>query len=272
MKLSAYVPCFNNEATVLQAVQSIQRQSLPVDDLYVVDDGSSDRSVAVVESAGIRVIRMGSNLGRGAVRARAMEEARHDLVLCCDATNELPSFFLETALRWFDEPAVGAVFGRISQSPGGNAVRRWRGRHLYRVTAPQEGVNFTAAFATYGALLRKSASVQAGGFDCKLRHTEDADLGMRLRAIGWRVVFDPKLVAHSLSTNTMAQVLERYWRWNAGAAEQISLLNYARHVWFSLRVMVPADCREGDIAASFISFLAPHYQFWKSLIRRGRKG
>jgi glycosyltransferase involved in cell wall biosynthesis len=59
--ISAYVPCFNNEATVGQALASLQRQTYPVDELFLVDDGSTDGSRAVAEQMGVRVVAMGCN-------------------------------------------------------------------------------------------------------------------------------------------------------------------------------------------------------------------
>jgi glycosyltransferase involved in cell wall biosynthesis len=96
--VSAYIPCYNNIDTIAEAVNSIRRQKVAVGELFVIDDGSTNGSAEVVESMGVRVIRNERNLGRGAVRNRAMTEAKNELVLCCDATNILTPDFLEKAL------------------------------------------------------------------------------------------------------------------------------------------------------------------------------
>lgn len=275
MKISAYIPCFNNRATLPEVIASMRRQSLPVDDLTVIDDGSTDGSPELAESLGVAVIRQPSNLGRGPARARGMEVARHELVLCCDATNILPDQFAEDAARWFSEPKVAAAFGRIGQRPGGNAVERWRGRHLFRIPAhgtPPGPINRRGCLATYGAMVRRSAALAVGNYDVRLRHTEDADLGQRLLAAGWDVVQDSSLEAISIAQNSLAQVLERYWRWNAGKDETVSLPAYARAAWFSLRVMARSDLREGDVPSAFISAYAPHFQFWRSVLRKKPRG
>jgi glycosyltransferase involved in cell wall biosynthesis len=64
--ITAYVPCFNNAASVGRALTSIQRQSIPIDQLFLVDDGSTDGSRAVAEQLGVRVIAMERNAGRDA--------------------------------------------------------------------------------------------------------------------------------------------------------------------------------------------------------------
>lgn len=192
-----------------------------------------------------------------------MEEAANELVLCCDATNSLAADFVEKAVAWFDDPRVAGVFGRITQPAAGNAVHRWRGRHLFRMNASST-VSQTGSLATYGAIVRKSGVIEVGSYDKRLRHTEDADLGRRLLDGGYKVVFDPSLEAVSVTQNSLWQVMERYSRWYGRTGRRVTWDIYLKQVWFSLKVMAWADLRDGDLAAVPISLLSPHFQFWIS--------
>jgi len=263
---SAFVPCFNNELTVAAALLSLQRQSLGPSELFVVDDGSVDGSCAVAVGSGVSVIAMGRNTGRGAVRAEAIFAAHHDYLLCCDATNQLPVDFAARAISWFEDPNVAAVFGRIWQSKARSVADRWRGRHLFKVHHFLP-VQHRALLSTYGCVLRRESVIKVGNFDRSLRHSEDADLGRRLLDAGFDVVFDPELLVISNVTNTVRQVLERYWRWHAGSEENFSFYGYVRQVWYSLKVMVPSDIRDGDLLCLPLSLICPHYQFCRSLWR-----
>jgi len=82
------------------------------------------------------------------------------------------------------------------------------------------------------------------------------------------VVFDPHLAVISGVSNSAIRALDRYWRWYAGEREVVSLNDYARLVWYSLKVLVPRDLAEGDLQSVTISLLCPHYQFWKSWWRQ----
>ncbi len=276
MPVSAYIPCYNNRGTLAEVIASVRQQTVPVDDILVVDDASTDGSPEVAQAEGARVVIQSSNLGRGPARRRGMDETSAPFVVCCDATNVLPPDFVARGLKWMERPEVAAAYGRISQRPGGNAVIRWRGRHLFKTGAPRnpaaESPTF-ATFATYGAMVRRSAVEAVGNYDVSLRHTEDAELGTRLLRGGWKIICDPDLVVYSIAINTLGQTLERYWRWYAGVDERISIKDYAKAVWFSFRCMAPQDLHEGDPASSVISLMVPHYQFWKSAVRRlsGRK-
>ena len=265
LKVSAYIPCFNNGGTLAEVVASVRRQTVPVGEIVVVDDGSTDGSPAVARAAGARVAQQPSNLGRGPARRRGMDETSAPFVACCDATNVLPPDFVARALVWLERPDVGAVYGRISQRPGGNAVTRWRGRHLFKTGAPALPAAEVSTFATYGAVVRRDAVEAVGNYDTALRHTEDAELATRLRQGGWKIVCDPDLVVYSVAHNSLGQVLERYWRWHAGVDERLSFGGYLRKTWFSIRCMALHDLREGDPASALISLLLPHAQLWRTL-------
>jgi len=269
MTLSAYVPCLNNAATLRAAVQSVAQQLIPVHEVLVVDDGSSDGSAERLTSEDVQVLRQPSNLGRGAARHRAMQEANGELVVCCDAKNVLPPDFVSRLLPWFEDPKVAAVYGRIQDPSPRGAVGRWRARHLFKANHPMT-VRHQAPLITYGTIVRRSAVLAVGNYNPALRHSEDAELGDRLLAAGYDVVFDPAVPVFCNRPNTLSQVLERYWRWYAGPAEEVSWRGYGRNLVFSVKAMVWQDLKAGDPLAAIISLLCPHYQFWKS--RRKRTG
>jgi GT2 family glycosyltransferase len=260
MKISAYIPCYNGAATLAQAIKGLQSQSRPADELFVVDNGSTDASARIAGEAGVRVVRM-EHMGRGGCRARAMQEARYPLVACCDVSIMLPADFLVVAERWFRDEQVGAVCGPITQKIARGAADRWRARHLFRI-GKQTTVREDAPLATGGAMVRAAAAREAGGYDGARHHGEDADLGRRLRDRGTKVIFDPALTYWQTGSNTVAQILERYWRWNR-AQGRMSPADYLRQIKYSVKVMAREDMETTDIGAALISLISPHYQFWR---------
>jgi glycosyltransferase involved in cell wall biosynthesis len=269
VKVSAYIPCYNNSATLEQAISSIRKQSIAVAELFILDDASTDPSREIAAKLGVRVVRNSRNLGRGAVRARAILIAHNDFVLSCDATNVLTPDFLECAISRMDSSKVAAVFGVIMQEPGGSVLARWRARHLFRSNA-HNSMNRKASLATYGLLMRRSLVLAAGNFCEKLTHSEDAELGERLLERGFEVVYDPNLKVIAKGGNRLGPLMERYWRWNAGKSEGMSCLHYLRQIVYSIKVMAMEDLKAKDPAGIPLSLLTPHYQFWKSVIRKHR--
>lgn len=267
ISLSAYVPCYNNASTISRALSSLNSQAISPCQLFLVDDSSLDSSISVAESLGIDVVALPANLGRGAVRRIAVEYSSHEFILSCDATNYLPPDFTSKALAWFSDPQVAAVYGRFWQNSSHCVADRWRGRHLFLMDDDLPPRHH-ASLSTYGCLLRRAAVLQCGNFNPALRHSEDADLGQRLIASGFDVIFDPSLFVYSGVVNTPFQVLERYWRWYAGANESISLLGYCKQIWYSLKVMIWKDLSAHDPQAALLSLACPHFQFWYPLSRR----
>jgi glycosyltransferase involved in cell wall biosynthesis len=265
--ISAYVPCFNNAATVRAAITGVLSQTVTPQEVLVLDDGSTDGSTEQLKDLDVRVIQNACNQGRGAVRCRAMEEARFEFVLCCDATEVLEPAFLQKALPWFHDPHVAGVFGKITQPPAKTSIDRWRGRHLFKLGIPQVP-RCDALLATGGAIVRASAVRAVGGYNARLRHTEDAELGRRLLASDFSVVYDPSLELMTIGSNSLRQVLDRYWRWYAGTGESTSWMGYRRNIGYSVKGMVTADLRDADPLGALISLMCPHYQFWRPVIRR----
>lgn len=268
MNLSCYIPCFNNRGTLAEVIASVSQQTLAVQEIVVVDDASTDGSSEVAQAAGARVVMQLNNGGRGPARRRGMDETSAPFVVCCDATNVLPRDFTSQAMAWMKHPEVAAAYGRISQRPGGNAVIRWRGRHLFKIEVLQNPAVEVSTFATYGAIVRRSAVEAVGNYDSSLRHTEDAELGTRMLKSGWKIIYDPELVVYSVARNSLVQVLERYWRWHAGKDEYVSWRGYLKQVVYSIKVMAKQDWQACDPLCIPISLICPHYQFWKSFWRK----
>ena len=99
MKVSAYIPCYNNECTIGTAIESVLNQNYPVEELIIIDDGSSDNSLNIIKRYGVKLISLKENNGRGFVRNLATKESKNDFILCCDATNSLDTNFLSIASK-----------------------------------------------------------------------------------------------------------------------------------------------------------------------------
>jgi glycosyltransferase involved in cell wall biosynthesis len=263
ISLTAYVPVYNQATSLPVALRSLQSQTVKPTSIVVVDDASTDHSADVARTFGARVIRFERNQGRGAARRAAMAASDSEWVLCCDATCRLEPTFAERALFHSVKPEVAAVFGVYGSAEGGSTADRWRARHLFKVGSFVE-LDCNAAFATYGAMVRKSALVAVGGYDETLKQSEDAELGERLRQAGFQVLRDPSCRAISTVRNSFPQVLERYWRWNAGVTPRFSPRQYLATIAYSLKVLVSADLSAGDYRSVFVSLLCPHYQAWQS--------
>lgn len=254
MRLAACVPAYRNAATVGQSVASLLAQSVPPDDVFVVDDGSDDETAEVARRAGARVVSLGSNQGRGAARARCVDEAGDaDVLVSVDGTAVLAPDFTERALRWLEQPRMAAVYGKIEQLAERTVADRWRGRHLYRLGMPHVA-GTASSFISWGYALRLEAAREVGNFSLTHRHSEDLEFGARLLAAGWGITYEPSARVVTLVSNTVEQVLERWWRWN-GLLEREEVVSVSERKKL-LAVLMRADVAARDLASLLVSWKA----------------
>ena len=83
--ISVVIPCYNREPFLAETIESVLKQTRPVGEIIVVDDGSTDRSAEVARSYGARVISMNRNRGHAAACNAGVDAARGDLLAWLDA-------------------------------------------------------------------------------------------------------------------------------------------------------------------------------------------
>ncbi len=111
MKVAAIIPAFN-EAERIAAVLDPLLSSPVVDEVVVVDDGSTDGTAAVAERYAVRLVRLPENRGKAAAMAAGVEASQGDVLLFLDAdlTGLTPSH-VERLVRAYAEGDADVVIG-----------------------------------------------------------------------------------------------------------------------------------------------------------------
>ncbi|GAA2349061.1 glycosyltransferase family 2 protein [Dactylosporangium salmoneum] len=186
--VSVIVPNYNYAESLDLCLRSVLDQTYPNLEVLVVDDCSTDGSVAVAQALGVRVISTGTNGGCGNARNVGVAATTGEILYFVDSDVSLAPDAVATAVRLLrDDPAIGCVCGIEDPEPllHDSLVARYRGLqyHYWSVTA--EG-DITFLFPALCAL-RRDVFEDVGPFNPALRQTEEVDYGYRLTR-RWRMV------------------------------------------------------------------------------------
>lgn len=201
--VSILIAAYNAERWVAEAIESALGQTHPQVEVVVVDDGSTDGTLAVArsfEERGVRVVHQ-TNAGACAARNRALEEAQGEFVKFLDADDALT---LDAVAAQLNALALHRADRHIV--PYGDAVATDEElRPLasassmapppQQVFSPDLGERIAALLshniATPLPLHRRELLEQVGGFRSHLRRGQEYDLHLRLALHGVRFLHVP---------------------------------------------------------------------------------
>lgn len=201
--ITIVVPFLNEQNHLEDCLRSLRAQTFRDYELIVVDNGSTDRSLAIAQRYADHVLRE-SRIGPDLARHRGFVEAKTELLASADADTIYPRNWLEQIVRVLERRDVVAVFGPLAfkeSPPWRRRLEIWGYTALTYFMYPL-GVPLAGA-SNFGC--RKSAYLEVGGFP-PIAHLANADfrLAKRLTRLG-RVVFSPSLCAYT-SNRTFVQL------------------------------------------------------------------
>lgn len=138
--LTVIVPVYNERNTVGEIIRRMRGVELPMDlEIVVVDDGSTDgtdKILAAVEDSTVRVVRHGTNRGKGAAIRTGLASARGDLILVQDADLEYDPDDWPRLLAPVLAGKASVVFGsRYMGEREATTLSRWMGDRALSLTA-----------------------------------------------------------------------------------------------------------------------------------------
>jgi len=155
-EFGALIPAFNEAGHIDGVIRGIARH-IPLSNILVIDDGSSDSTVAEAEATGARIVSNPVNLGKGATLLKGFElftkREGIEAVFTLDADGqhdpgEIPSF-----IEAFRERKADIVIGsRMADLEGMPALRRITNRLTSSVISMRAGVRIDDSQSGYRLL------------------------------------------------------------------------------------------------------------------------
>jgi GT2 family glycosyltransferase len=208
VRTAVVVPNWNGVRWLPGLLDSLAAQTRAPDEVVVVDNGSTDGSLALLAERGVRTVPLSRNTGFAYAANRGIELVSADAVALVNTDVELEPDWLERAVAAL-EPEVGSVATKmvLLDDPdvlddAGDELRRDGVAHQ-RGHGKRDDGRFSVAGEAFSAcagaaVYRRAAVLEVGGFDERLfSYLEDVDLGLRLRLAGWRCVYVPAVARHA---------------------------------------------------------------------------
>ncbi|MCW4050623.1 MAG: glycosyltransferase family 2 protein [Candidatus Bathyarchaeota archaeon] len=113
-KVSAVIPAFSEEKTIAKVVKGCLHY---VDEVLVVDDGSTDDTSVNAAAAGARVIKLPRNMGVLKATERGLHEAKGDIIVTLDADGQHDPSEIPDLIQLILEGKADLVMGRRPSFP-----------------------------------------------------------------------------------------------------------------------------------------------------------
>jgi glycosyltransferase involved in cell wall biosynthesis len=217
-KVTVLLAVHDGEPYVRRCVESVLDQTFADFEFLVVDDASTDGTVATIDSFGdprIRLLRNDSNLGQVPSLNRGLAEARGEYVARIDADDWCRPERLERQVAVLDgEPAVGVVGTWMDiVDERDRPVDSLRSRIADFVEFVYHTLIMRVYISHPSAMFRREVVTELGGYDESTGPAEDKDLWRRLALARWdaRIVPEP-LVVYRSHEGQLSQTRAAYQR------------------------------------------------------------
>jgi rhamnosyltransferase len=237
---SVFIPVLNGGPLLAEVVDAVlaQQTEFPFE-VFAIDSGSSDGSLRVLSSRGIRTDQIpNADFGHGRTRNRAMRLAKGQFVafLTQDATPASPRW-LAAMVQALDDPQVASAWGPQVPRPGADA------RTARILTEVYDAIPRTVSsaeqefpvFSDVNSCVRRSAWERVPFRD--VAYAEDFHLSRDLLAAGFSLAYVPDAAVHHSNKYTLREHLGRMLdevgalpQWDTPVRLPWVVRDWARHV------------------------------------------
>ncbi len=229
--VAVLIPAYNEEKVIERTVRAALDSDYPTLRVIVVDDGSADRTLEVVQAAFAPEIRDGRvtvltkpNTGKAEALNYGFEYVREEIFVGIDADTVIARDAISRLVPHFLDSRIAAVAGNAKV---GNRVNLWtRWQALEYVTSQnfeRRALNVLGAVSVVPGAIgawRASAVREAGAFHLDTV-AEDADLTMALLERGYRVAYEDRALAFTEAPINARGLMRQRFRWSFGIMQSV---------------------------------------------------
>ncbi len=233
IKISVIIPTFNSGKLIEHCLDTVFAQDYPYLEVIIVDNGSMDNTVNLVEKTypQVRLIENRENLGAAKARNQGIGLASGNWVLTLDCDISLTPDFFRKMERFLEESEdhIGILQPKILRQDGKaiyscgiylSKLRRFydigRGKFdnsQFNVSKYVFGA--CSAAAVYKREMLEEIKEGTGYFDERFFFlVEDVDLAWRAQRKGWKALFYPQVICYHIGNSSgTSKMLRQYLCW-----------------------------------------------------------
>lgn len=220
--VSVVIPARNDGRALRHAIATIEAQAgVDIADIVIAvgpssDDTESEAHRLARQNPAVRVVTNPSGRTPAALNA-AIRSASGDVIVRVDARSKLPEDYMRNALETLIETGAGNV-GSIQLPVGSTPTERGIAaamRHRLGTGGAhyRHGNERIEVETAYLGVFRREALEAVGGYDESFIRNQDSELNIRLRAAGYPVWLDPRLVVAYQPRPTLKTFAQQYWQY-----------------------------------------------------------
>jgi biofilm PGA synthesis N-glycosyltransferase PgaC len=226
--VTVLIPAYNEENVIATCVHAARAVDYPELEVLVLDDGSTDDTVAAATGAAagharIEVVHDPVNRGKADRLNLGFERARHDLVVVTDSDTHLHPLAVKLLVsRISRSRRIAAVAGAPHVTNRQNLLCAMQMIEVATIIGlirrTQALAGRVGVVAGVLGLFRRDAVLGVGGYRAEMA-TEDIELSWRLLLAGWHTSYEPDALVGMEVPSTVRALWAQRRRWARGQGE-----------------------------------------------------
>jgi cellulose synthase/poly-beta-1,6-N-acetylglucosamine synthase-like glycosyltransferase len=216
------IPAYRAEATVRQAVTAILQYRPEVDfTIVVVDDGHNENLAALLGDLPVQIVATGGTGSAAAARNAGAKDCTSRFLVFVDADVIVEPDCLRRLLAPLLANAAEATVGNYSsEAERLPFASRYKQLYIARIYSRRKGYVRNHFWTAIGAVDTRAFQA-VGGFDTTFKgaNGEDAELGARLSAAGYRILAVPDALGEHRHPISLWALVRNDWRKGVGAIQ-----------------------------------------------------
>jgi GT2 family glycosyltransferase len=220
VSVTAIIPVWNGRHLLMKLLDTLERQTAPMQEILVIDNGSTDGAPEAAEQRGARVIRLGRNFGFAHALNRGVSESHTEHIAILNSDVELEPAWLAALLSANAQFACGKILSAANPTildGTFDLISRgacpWRAGHGADVAPASTAIDIASFTAV---LFHREAFAKVGPLDERFEsYLEDVDFGLRCMAQGIRGQYVASAVCRHHGSAALG-------RWHADSVRRIS--------------------------------------------------